>query len=96
MNFKFSLANKLSSLDVESEFWLESGDHCATQKSISFFILNKLIVFSDLPVSGIATRILLSLNLNQYLKMWVVMVMFWDPSHSFIAFYPLWLCYPEA
>ena len=52
-------------------------------------------MFSDLPVSGIATRVLLSPNLNQYWKsMW--MVMFWGPSPSFVAFYPPWLFHSKA
>jgi len=67
VNFNFFPANKLGGLSVDSELCLSLvDDPCGTQKSISSFVSNKIIMFSDLPVAGIATRVLLSLNLNQY------------------------------
>ena len=67
VNFNFFPANKLSGLSVDSGLCLSLVDgHCGTQESVTSFVSNKIIMFSDLPVSGIATRVLLSLNLNQY------------------------------
>lgn len=57
-----------------SDFCLSLVDgHCDTQKSISSFVSSKCTVFNHLPILGMATRMPLSLNLNQCLKsMWVV------------------------
>lgn len=70
---------------MESGFCLSLvGGHCIAQKSVSSFVSNKPLLFGDLLLFDVATRIPLSIHLNQFLRsMWVVM--FWGSFPSFVA-----------